>query len=113
MHELGLVINIIKQIEKYMKENGLKKIDTLVLQVGQLSEVYPKYLMDVYPFAIENTMLKDTKLLIEETAGIGKCNSCDFIYNLVENNNECPICGGKSFTIISGREFLIKEIHAY
>ena len=113
MHELGLVINIIKQIEKYMKENKLTKIDTLVLQVGKLSEVYPKYLMDVYPFAVEDTMLKDTKLVIEETAGIGKCNNCDFIYNLVENANECPVCSSKSFSIISGREFLIKEIHAY
>ena len=113
MHELGLIINIIKQIEKYMKENKLTKIDTLVLQVGKLSEVYPKYLMDVYPFAVEDTLLKDTKLVIEETAGIGKCESCDFIYNLVENNNECPVCGNKQFTIISGREFLIKEIHAY
>ena len=113
MHELGLVINIIKQIEKYMKENNLTRIDTLVLQVGQLSEVYPKYLMDVYPFAVEETMLKDTKLLIEETVGIGKCNDCDFIYNLVENGNECPVCSSKRFSIISGREFLIKEIHAY
>jgi hydrogenase nickel incorporation protein HypA/HybF len=113
MHELGLVINIIKQIENYMKENDLKKVEKIVLQVGKLSEVYPKYLMDVYPIAKEDTLLKNTELVIEETAGIGKCNDCDFVYNLVENDNICPVCSSKRFSIISGREFLIKEIHAY
>jgi len=113
MHELGLVINIVQQIEDYMDENQLEGVETLVLQVGKLSEVYPKYLKDVYPIAVENTRLKDTKLVIEETAGIGRCESCHFVYNLVENNNRCPVCDHHEFSIISGREFLIKEIHAY
>ena len=113
MHELGLVINIINQIEDYMDKNNIKTVETLVLQVGKLSEVYPKYLEDVYPIAIENTKLANTKLVIEETAGIGQCKECDFIYNLIENNNLCPICDSNKFHVISGREFLIKEIHAY
>ena len=113
MHELGLVISIVKQIEDYMGQNNLKTVEKLVLQVGKLSEVYPKYLRDVYPIAVEKTKLKHTSLEIEETPGIGKCTSCDFVYNLVENNNECPVCQNKEFHVISGREFLIKEIHAY
>jgi hydrogenase nickel incorporation protein HypA/HybF len=113
MHELGLVLNIVKQIENYMDENELKKIEKLILQVGKLSEVYPKYLRDVYPIAVENTKLAQTQLIIEETPGIGRCNECDFVYNLVENKNQCPVCESKDFTVISGREFLIKEIHAY
>jgi hydrogenase nickel incorporation protein HypA/HybF len=113
MHELGLVLNIVKQIENYMDENELKKIEKLILQVGKLSEVYPKYLRDVYPIAVENTKLAQTQLIIEETLGIGRCNDCDFVYNLVENKNQCPVCESKDFTVISGREFLIKEIHAY
>lgn len=113
MHELGLVINIVKQIENYMDDNNLTTVEKLVLQVGKLSEVYPKYLRDVYPIAVEKTKLSNTKLLIEETPGIGRCQACDFVYNLVENDNQCPICQNKQFDIISGREFLIKEIHAY
>ena len=113
MHELGLIINIIKQIETLMDENNLQTVETLVLQVGQLSEVYPKYLKDVYPIAAEQTRLKDTTLVIEETAGIGRCKACHFVYNLVENHNRCPVCDHHEFSIISGKEFLIKEIHAY
>jgi hydrogenase nickel incorporation protein HypA/HybF len=113
MHELGIVINIVKQMEDYMNENNLTRIEKLVLQVGQLSEIYPKYLMDVYPLAVEGTKLEKTELVIDETPGLGRCKSCDFVYNLVENENECPLCSLKEFSVISGREFTIKEIHAY
>ena len=113
MHELGLVLQIIKTVEKYMKENQLSSVESIVMQVGQLSEVYPKYLNDVYPIAVEDTVLKNTKLIIEETAGIGQCDDCHFNYNLIENSNECPVCSSKKFSIISGKEFLIKELHAY
>jgi len=113
MHELGLVIQIVRQVESYMVENNLSKVEKIVLQVGRLSEVYPKYLKDVYPIAVEGTKLQDTILEVEETAGIGKCESCGFVYDLTENNNVCPLCEENKFSIISGREFLIKELHAY
>lgn len=113
MHELGIVINIVKQMEDYMKQNNLTRIEKLVLQVGQLSEIYPKYLLDVYPLAVEGTKLEKTELVIDETPGLGSCEDCDFVYNLVENDNTCPLCGSKKFKIISGKEFLIKELHAY
>lgn len=113
MHELGLVINIVKQMEDYVQEHDLTKIEKIVLQVGQLSEVYPKYLEDVYPIAVEGTKLEDTVLEIDQTPGIGRCESCGFIYNLVENDNICPACESKQFSVVSGKEFLIKELHAY
>lgn len=113
MHELGLVINIVKQVEEYMEENDLSCVEKLVLQVGQLSEVYPKYLRDVYPIAVESTKLEKTALEIEETPGIGRCKSCDFVYNLVENDNICPVCDAKNYEVIRGGEFMIKELHAY
>jgi hydrogenase nickel incorporation protein HypA/HybF len=113
MHELGIVINIIKQMEEYMGENNLKEIKKVVLQVGQLSEIYPPYLKDAYPLAIKETKLADSLLEIEITPGIGQCEGCGFVYNLPENKNQCPCCEQKEFSIISGTEFLIKEIHAY
>jgi hydrogenase nickel incorporation protein HypA/HybF len=66
----------------------------------------------VYPIAVEQSKLKDTILKMEITPGHGQCNDCHFNYNLVENNNICPLCSSKEFSIISGKEFLIKEIHA-
>lgn len=112
MHELGIVIQIVKQMENYMDDNRIKRIDTLVLRVGELSGVVPKYLEDVYPIAVEQSRLEKTELKLEISPGIGKCEDCGFSYNLVENDNICPKCGGKSFQILTGKEFMIERIHA-
>jgi hydrogenase nickel incorporation protein HypA/HybF len=111
MHELGIVIQIVKTMEKYMEENNISKIDTLVLQVGELSGVYPRYLEDVYPIAVEYSKLKDTKLKLDVTPGIGQCLKCGFNYALLENNSTCPLCSNKEYSVITGKDFIIKEIH--
>lgn len=113
MHELGIVIQIVKQMENYMVEHQLSKIDTITLQIGALSSVYPKYVYDVYPIAVEKSKLRDTKLNIEITPGIGRCIDCGIAYSLIENKNLCPKCKSPGFEVLSGTEFLIKEIHAY
>lgn len=111
MHELGIVIEIVKQIETYMTENDIPEVESLILQIGALSSVYPKFIEDVYPMAVEKTKLKNTKLEIEVTPGIGKCNECSLAYDLIQNDNVCPKCKATGFTIISGKDFMIKEIH--
>lgn len=112
MHELGIIIEVVKQVEDFAKENDIKEIETLVLAVGELSSMVPKYIEDVYPIAVEYSTLKDTKLKIEMLPGLGTCKDCNFGYNLVLNNNTCPLCGSKNYLVISGTEFMIKEIHA-
>lgn len=110
MHELGIVIQIVKQLDAYVIEHQIKKVETIVLEIGALSSVYPKFVEDVYPIAVENTRFKDTRLKIEIAPGIGRCNDCNFIYNLVENQNICPKCEKDHFTVISGRDFMIKQL---
>lgn len=112
MHELGIIIQVVEQVELVAKENNIKEIETLVLQVGELSSMVPKYIEDVYPIAVEQTSLKNTKLEIEMLPGLGTCKDCNFGYNLVLNKNTCPMCGSKEYLVISGTEFMIKEIHA-
>lgn len=110
MHELGIVIQIVKQMEKIMEDQGIHKIDTLTLEVGELSGVYPPYIEEVYPIAVEYSKLKDTHLQLEIKKGIGHCQSCGLNYFLVDNDNTCPSCSSKDFSIISGKDFMIKEI---
>ena len=111
MHELGIVIHIVKQMENYMDEHKIEKIDTLVLEVGELSGVYPKYLEDLYPIAVEQSRLKETKLVLDIVTGIGQCQACGLSYPLVANDNTCPLCQSKEFEILTGQDFMIKEIH--
>lgn len=112
MHELGVVISIVKNVEDFAKSNNVSKIDTLVLQVGELSAMIPRYIEACYPAAVQNSMLQDTKLEIEIIPGNGMCKSCKTVFNLLANNNKCSSCGSEQWEILSGKEFMIKEIIA-
>jgi hydrogenase nickel incorporation protein HypA/HybF len=112
MHELGIIIQVVNHVEQFAKDNNLTEIDKIVLEVGELSSMYPKYIEDVYPIAVELTSLKNTKLEIEMLPGLGSCKHCNFGYNLKLNNNKCPLCGSEEYLVISGTEFNIKSIHA-
>lgn len=112
MHELGVVIEVIKTVENFAKKNGLTKIDTLVLQIGELSSMIPKYIEACYPAAVDGTLLQDTKLKIEILPGNAICTKCNKVFNPIENNGKCPNCRSKDYELLCGKEFVIKEIVA-
>lgn len=112
MHELGIMFNVVRSVQNFAEKNGVTKIDTLVLQVGELSPVVPHYLEACYPAAVDGTIMEETKLKIEILPGNAICKGCNKVFNLLENGNQCPNCESSEWEVISGREFLIKEIIA-
>ena len=69
MHELGIMIEIVRTVEKIAEEHKLTRIDALVLQVGRDSPVVPGYLKACYPAAVDGTRMADTRLEIEILEG--------------------------------------------
>lgn len=112
MHELSIVIEVVKTVERFAKANQVTQIDTLVLQVGELSSVIPRYIEACYPAAVEGTMLENTKLKIEVLPGNGLCQKCQHVFNILENQGQCPKCRSQQWEMLGGREFRIKEIIA-
>ncbi|HAR84572.1 MULTISPECIES: hydrogenase maturation nickel metallochaperone HypA [Clostridium] len=112
MHELGVVIEVVKTVENFAEKNGLKKIDTIVLQIGELSSMIPKYIESCYPVAVDGTRLQDTKLKIEILPGNAICKKCRKVFNIIENSSKCPSCTSEEWELLCGKEFMIKEIVA-
>jgi hydrogenase nickel incorporation protein HypA/HybF len=112
VHELGVVIEVVKTVGDFAKKNNVQQIQTVVLQIGELSSMVPKYIEDCFPMAIEGTILQNSKLEIEVLPGNALCSSCGKVFNVLQSENVCPGCGSKDREIISGKEFMIKEIVA-
>jgi hydrogenase nickel incorporation protein HypA/HybF len=111
MHELGVVLEAVKQVERYAAENALSdRIDTLVLQIGELASIVPKYVEAVYPAAVDGTILERARLEIEILPANARCKACGNVFNAKEHRGACPACGGKDLELLGGREFRIKEI---
>ena len=46
MHELGIVVRVIEQVEKVAEENKVEKVAKLTLEVGEVSSVVPDLFTD-------------------------------------------------------------------
>lgn len=112
LHELGVLFEIVKKVEDVAQKNELTKIDTLVLQIGELSSMIPRYIEACYPAVVDGTLLQETKLKIEILPGNAICKKCNSVFNLIEKNHKCPNCGNADWELLSGKEFIIKEIIA-
>lgn len=111
MHEIGVVRQILRTVEDFAKENNVEKIDEIVLDIGELSLVIPKYVEEIYPAVVKGSILDGTKLIMNTVPGLAECDDCDEIFNVVEHEGYCPNCGSFEKTVLSGRDCSIKELH--
>ncbi|MFV0343841.1 MAG: hydrogenase maturation nickel metallochaperone HypA [Anaerocolumna sp.] len=110
MHEIGVLFEIVKTVEKFAAQNQVETIQTLVLQVGELSSMVPRYLENLYPVAVEGSILEGSELNIEILTANGICRDCNKVFPIVSNKGTCPTCSQKNVELLSGKEFYIKEI---
>ena len=110
MHELSVVLEIVKIVDEYAEANKVGRIEKLVLEIGELSQIVPHYIEAVYPAAVKDTILYGAELSIETVPANAKCNACEAVFNVKEHKAICPSCGGKDLKLLGGREFNIKEI---
>lgn len=111
MHEIGVVKQVVRTVESFAAENNVKKIDEVVLDIGELSLIIPKYVEEIYPVATEGTILECTKLIMNVIPGMAECDDCDEIFNVIACNGHCPNCNSFNKTVLSGRDFTVREIH--
>lgn len=111
MHEIGVVRSMLKTVEEFCRENGVEKVDEIVVDIGELSLIIPEYVEEVYGPVSEETGFAGTKLIINTVPGLAECDDCDEIFNVVEHKGYCPACGSFNKTVLSGQSFDIREIH--
>lgn len=112
MHELSICYEIIETLQDVVEENDVKEVQTVILEIGELSTMIPMYMYECFPCAADGTMFENTELKIETIAGVGVCKKCGRQYQLLVTDGVCPDCGTKDFLLLSGKEFNIKEIIA-
>ena len=110
MHEIGVVRQVLATVDAFAQANGLDEIDTIVLGIGDLSLVVPQYVEDIYGLIVQDTRFARTKLKIEVVEGQGVCRDCKRAFPIVKNEGYCPRCGKRNAEVISGRDFIVKEL---
>lgn len=111
MHELGIVMNVIKQVEQVAAENGVKQVYKLSMEVGEVSSVVPELFKDCFEWAKKKTTyLKETELELVILEGISYCRDCKSTYSTTAYAKKCPNCGSGNTYLVTGNEINIKQI---
>lgn len=113
MHELGVVFTIIKTLEDVGKENNVSHIESVTIQLGEVSGVVPDLLKDAWKWAAAKHEITDgCEMLIETLPAVTFCEDCESEYETVAHGKTCPNCGSEKTYLLRGNEFMIKEISA-
>ena len=134
MHEMGVVIQIVKTADSFAKENGIEKIRSLTVQIGAASAVLPRYVEMFFPEVIKDyPVLHDSEIRMEAVPVKAFCMDCGSTFHpgdgcdceqCRESRGEeksghaqhehvpprCPACGSECFKIIEGNTIMIKEM---
>lgn len=70
MHELGILVQAVKTVDRIAKENQIRKIKHITLEVGTESGIVPLFLKKLFPVAAEYyPSMQNTELKIETVPG--------------------------------------------
>ena len=113
MHELGTIHYVIDTVEKLAVENELTKIGSVTLEVGEVSGIIPRFLSDYWEYAKKKTTyLQEAELKIETIQAVTYCQDCGKTYPTVQYAKICPYCQSSNTFLVTGNEYVIKEIEA-
>jgi hydrogenase nickel incorporation protein HypA/HybF len=111
MHELGIVFHCIKQINQIAEENNVKRVNSVTIEIGEVSAVIPYYFEDCWNWAVKKEIvLKDAKIIIEKIDAVTHCEDCGKNYPTVKHGKICPYCKSERTYLITGNEINIKQI---
>lgn len=104
-------MEVIRIIEGLAKEQDIKHVNEIVLEIGELSSVVPMFMDEYFPIVVNDKPLFDKcKLNFITIPGNAICDDCHTTFNIIENEGYCPKCHSFDKTLISGKEFSIREI---
>lgn len=72
MHELGVLVQAVKTVDKIAQENKINHIKHMTLEVGDASGFVPIFFEKLFPVAIEHfPVMEKAELRIELVSGKG------------------------------------------
>jgi hydrogenase nickel incorporation protein HypA/HybF len=113
MHELQVTEKILDIVLKHAQANSVNKVLSIQLKIGDLSDLENEWVQRYFDYLSKDTIAANAKLKIERSPVVMKCDSCSnsFEVNIKEVKDiQCPDCGNKKCSLVSGRDYYIKDM---
>ncbi len=111
MHEASIAVNLIEIVSDQCRKGGYNRIESINLKIGRASGIMTDALVFAFDAMKVDSIAKEAVLQIEEVPVAGLCKDCNRTFvSEQEYVLSCPLCGGASFLITSGRELDVVEM---
>ena len=111
MHEMTIAMNIVDIICQKANEEKAVKVNSVKLEIGELSGVMINSLEFCFEAACKNTIVDGAELNINKIQAEAFCKSCKNIFRMESDFSSCPKCNDFDFEIKKGKEFSIKSFN--
>lgn len=111
MHELGIVFHIIRSVEDVARQNNVRRVTAVTLELGEVSGVLEDYLQDCWNWAVSKSdLMRGARLQVAVIPAKTLCEDCGMVYPTVAYGRTCPGCGSGRTHLIQGNETMIRDI---
>lgn len=113
MHEMSLVRDVVDVVVRAAERQGVTQVKTVNLTIGYGRDVVPELFGDLFKHLSQGTVAQGAELVVDNPPYMVRCNECGTIYHLDTLDRrtwDCPMCGRRAYTVVSGMEFRIDSI---
>jgi len=114
-----MTTQIVEAVLQEAKRHAAKKVTEVHVVIGKMTFLGVDQVRFAYKILAEDTIMKGSKLFIEEKDGVIECGNCGYrgtiplkadpAYQIPVPTLQCPKCG-KAAKIVEGKECTIKSI---
>jgi len=116
MHEMPVTQSILDICLKHAKTNNVKRIYTINLVIGEMSDLEDEWIQRYFDYLSKDTIARGARLKIRRTPVVLQCRSCSHRFEIdikkIKDISSCPECEGEDLCLISGKEYYIKDMEA-
>ena len=113
MHELGIVVKVLEQVDAAAEQYGAKKVLKVTMEVGEVSTIVPDLFTDAFNWARKRTRFaQEAELEMIIIEGRTYCRACGETYRTTEFGKTCPHCGSPDTYLLTGDQVIIKDVAA-
>jgi hydrogenase nickel incorporation protein HypA/HybF len=110
MHEMAIAQGIIDIVLNAAAQNDAKKVNSIKVLVGRMTEVEPESLRLCFEALAESTIVAGAELEIVIVPLVGRCRDCGMEFAIERFRFVCPDCGSAGVEILSGRELRVEHL---
>jgi hydrogenase nickel incorporation protein HypA/HybF len=112
VHELSIMSGILDIVLDHANKNNAKKVTTINLRIGQLSDIIPEWAQSYFDMLSKDTIADGAALDIEHIPVKVRCRACGHEHTFKDKkwSFTCVKCESSDIELLEGREFSIVSI---